>query len=193
MKELISVSQLSKSQPTLKFGLASTNIQRKKIYQLRKEVYEKLSWNHLVEKDKWDAHAYLFFLELEENIIATCRVIQINQNKDFLKAALKFTPDLKIASSVVIERLLLHENFRDCTLYKKLLSTACHWVKSNTASTMWYAKCTPILTRIYLKFGAKVIGFEKQPITKTQSRNYQYLKGSISETLTANSKFVISY
>lgn len=184
------------------FGIATTIDDQSKIYDLRKSVYKNLNWHHLLSEnwhgsftayDKLDDYAHIFFLKVDGNVIATCRVVQLNLNKPFLESVLRFTPTLNPSVAVIIERLVLHESFRDSATYKSLLATTCQWVEKNTNNTLWYAKCKHTLTYLYLKFNAKVIGTEKQILPEGKEENYQYLQGVIKETSTRSFKFILPY
>jgi predicted GNAT family N-acyltransferase len=184
----------------IRFGVATTLEERARVYELRESVYRDLDWNHLlfehqqyVAHDQLDEHAYIFYLETQGGVFATCRVTQLHWHEAFLDAISRFKPDLDVDTSVVIERLTLRADCRNGTNYTRLLATVCHYIETNTQNLHWYAKCNPALTRMYRRFGAAVIGREAQPSSGGSGRTYQYLQGVIRETRARVISHIIPY
>lgn len=184
----------------MNFRMVSGSVDKEKIYELRRDVYEENKLFHLLSTDKEisrqagdnvDDIAYHFILEVKGRVLASCRVVDINQHEEFSNQLSLMGLKLCYEAAVVIERLVLHKSIRGSLAYKTLLANTCGWMDRQTASLFWYAKCNPSLVKIYRKFSANVIGTNNITLDKNKSLDYVYLKGNIKETLAASTKYLL--
>ena len=143
------------------FGLASTPAEKQRIYALRAKHYL-MEAPYLLGKnegtpgkDRFDACSLIFYLQRNDEIVATSRLTPFHDGHWEVSEALPaemlpFDPGV----FAQFNRILVDDRFRNRSLHELMFFLACEWSLANTAIRKYFSVCTVSHYRFYKNYGA---------------------------------------
>ena len=172
------------------FGLAESEIDKQAIYDSRyaigKDTYpflfQSMQLGHIA-KDMFDDESFLFYGKLAGEVIVSCRISPIIQDKwevtDDLPKNISLSFDA--ATTIQINRLYVNTGFRDMCILQGVFGESASWILKNTIYETYFAVCSARLLRLYCFLGAELLYEEGFHLKGRCDHKYYAIHGNVRE------------
>jgi predicted GNAT family N-acyltransferase len=174
----------------LKLILAESDADRFRVYDSRVQNYTG-DCDYLLNnqssihpgKDEFDDRSFLFLLEYNNKVAATCRCTPAQQGEweiSSLVNQLPFMPDEH--DFVQFNRVLVDRKFRSQRLHELMFYRCSLWMLANTSYRSYFSVCKQLLLRFYLLYGAQLVSDKPVNLSGRGDSNYFFVHGEIEKS-----------
>lgn len=175
----------------MKFGFkkAETAEEYIKIYESREEICKE-EFPYLLDhsrkypmEDEFDSYSFLYYVHLNEKIVASCRMTPFMNNKWEITRNMPGDIDLSLnaAKTLQMNRVYIGSEYRNIDLHAAMFYNLAVWLLHNTQYTEYFATCNAGLVRLYKKIGAYLWYPDPFKLNGRGGHNYYLVRGNIND------------
>ena len=174
-------------------GVASTEGQRRKVFDFRSEEYRGYGKTYLLNfahdlhpaEDVFDSSSYIFYMEHKHSIIATARFVSPIKGEWELSPVLRqynLAQMLDRDFSLEASRLVVARNMRKKMVAERIIWFATDWLVRKCSAKNYFAVCVPGVVSLFEKFGASLTTNDVIWVPSWSTQGYRFMSGNIRHT-----------
>lgn len=174
----------------LVYKLAETEAEKARIYDLRESIWRQ-HFPYLLNgangghpaKDAFDDRSWLFYCSDGAEVVGSCRCSPMLDGQWEISASLPphIRLDFDPRTTVQVEKVYVHDAYRNSSLHEYLFYHFSAWLLSHTAYTRYFAVCRAELVRLYRRLGAQLVSPEGLLLHGRAAHKYYLIEGGIAD------------